>query len=583
MPRNPRAAGREPARDQLEPPIPLGGDSTRVPQGGRGVPENEFPAPSWETAYLSRGRAEYERFMAVSPAMVHTCLATPELPTTYISSNVLRLLGYQPGQFTSSPSFWRDHVHPADLGHALEQLRQIRATGQAGLEYQFQKADGSWIWLQDERRLIGHGSGGGAEMTGYLIDVSEHKGTENALRLRESELRGANRRLEQALSELTQAQQRVLEQERWLAVRTLASGVAHDLNNALAPVRGYVELLQMLPEGAIISQEVRERLTIIRNGTMDAAAVIRRLRELYRADAVDPERLPIELAAVAERAIDLARPRWKDQALLQGRVIHVTLNPEGPAVARAVEEDLSEAVLNLVINAVDAILDDGSNTGPHHIELRTAQSGPHCILEVEDDGPGMSEAVHQRCLEPFYTTKGARGTGLGLAMVHRVVQQHQGRLTLRTAPGEGATWRLELPRSEQALMPRPAQPSAPAPVRILVVEDEPAVRLLLEELLQQDEHTVVTVPDGHQALEAVANAAYDLVLTDYAMPGMSGKELALALKSRWPELPVIMISGFGDLIAGTAGCPEAVDVLLPKPVGLTELRRAVTKALKAGD
>lgn len=555
-------------------PGAFGGAMPAAAVGRVGGLESGVPEPSWETAYLARARVEYERFLAVSPAMVHTCLTTPELPTTYISSNVTRLLGYDPSDFTSDASFWRTHVHPADLGHALDELRHIRATGHVRFEYQFRRADGEWVWLQDERRLMG----GGAEMTGYLIDVSDHKGTENALRLRESELRGANRRLEEALSELTEAQQRVLEQERWLAVRTLASGVAHDLNNALAPVRGYVELLQMLPDGAVLTALERERLEVIRNGVLDAAAVIRRLRELYRADNVDVHRVPVDLAAVAERAVALARPRWKDQALLQGRVIDVVLDPESPAVADAVEEDLREAVLNLVINAVDAILDSASG-GPHRIEVRTGQDGPHCVLEVHDNGPGMPAEVRERCLEPFFTTKGARGTGLGLAMVHRVVQQHQGRLTLVTSPGGGTTWRLEFPRSQRSLAPEAAPPERPAPIKILVVEDEPAVRQLLQELLQQDMHTVVVASDGESALRTISAEPFDLVITDYAMPGMSGKELAREVKSIRPDQPLIMISGFGDLIAGTAGCPEAVDVLLSKPVGLKELRLAVSKAL----
>jgi len=576
MSRNQRAAGREDSRDDVAPASRLGNLSPASTPNQRQGSGSAVPEPSWETTYLSRARAEYERFMAVSPAMVHTCLATPELPTTYISSNVTRLLGYHPAEFTSDPTFWRSHVHPADIGHAIDQLRHIRSSGQVRLEHQFERADGEWIWLQDERQL----SGAGAEMSGYLIDVSDHKNTENVLRLRESELRATNRRLEQALAELTEAQQRVLEQDRWLAVRTLASGVAHDLNNALAPVRGYVELLQMLPDGAVISDQVRERLEVIRHGALDAAAVIRRLRELYRADAADPQRAPVELADVADRAIALARPRWKDQALLQGRVINVVLDPQGPAIADAVEEDLREAVLNLVINAVDAILEGASSKGPHLIELRTSSDGPHSVIEVCDNGPGMSEEVRKRCLDPFYTTKGPRGTGLGLAMVNRVVQQHQGRLTLTTEPGCGTTWRLELPRSERPLRAAPSPTQSTSPSRILIVEDEPAVRQLLQELLQQDLHTVIAVGDGRTALTAFEAEAFDLVITDYAMPGMSGKELAKELKSRQPTLPVIMVSGFGDLISGTTGCPEAVDILLSKPVGLNDLRQAVIKALE---
>jgi CheY-like chemotaxis protein len=241
------------------------------------------------------------------------------------------------------------------------------------------------------------------------------------------------------------------------------------------------------------------------------------------------------------------------------------------------DADLREILVNLLFNAVDAMTQDGT------ITVRTRPAGEFCVLEVQDEGTGMSEEVRQRCLEPFFTTKGEKGTGLGLAMVYGVVQRHGGTIDVRSAVGEGTTFIIQLPVSKAVAQPQVAAPAAPprGPLRVLVVEDDPMVREVTAAYLRADGHTVSLADGGEEALRQLEAEAFDLVVTDRAMPGMSGDQLALAIKERFPGLPVILLSGFGDLMRAAGETPAGVDAVLGKPITGSRLRQAVASVTEA--
>ena len=242
--------------------------------------------------------------------------------------------------------------------------------------------------------------------------------------------------------------------------------------------------------------------------------------------------------------------------------------------------DVRDVLTNLVFNAVDAMPKGGT------ITIRTRADGDHVLLEVRDSGIGMPESVRERCLEPFFSTKGGQGTGLGLALVRETVRRHHGLLDLRSAPGEGTTVSIRFPAtgwvggSESESAPE-EDVDGPPPLRILVVDDEPLVRRMLTEYLTLDGHSVETATNGRHALDKFRAGRYDLVIADRAMPEMNGDQLASAIRQLAFDEPFIMLTGFADLMQASAERPLGVDLVLGKPLTRAALRRAVAEVAPA--
>ncbi|HEV2122553.1 MAG TPA: ATP-binding protein, partial [Chloroflexota bacterium] len=281
---------------------------------------------------------------------------------------------------------------------------------------------------------------------------------------------------------------------------------------------------------------------------------------------------PVDLAQVVEQTIAFTRTKWKDDAQARGRTISLGTDLPPAPLVNGNSAELREALTNLVFNAVDALPEGGT------ITIRTRNEGQRVLLEVHDTGIGMPEHVRQRCLEPFYSTKGARGTGLGLAMVHGTVERHQGQLEIESTPGEGTTIRLRLPvYDNEGKPPAPAPPpEANAPLSVLVIDDESAVRAVVAAMLTAEGHTVIQAATGQEGIERMAEGNVDLVVTDRAMPGgISGEQVARAVKQCTPETPVILLTGYGDLMAAAGEHPPDVDAILSKPVSLGMLRSTI--------
>lgn len=395
---------------------------------------------------------------------------------------------------------------------------------------------------------------------------------EAELELTHDELRTRNAELQRAMDELTAAQQHIIQQERLRALGQMASGIAHDFNNALVPILGFCELLLLSP--AILADKAKSvrYLETIQTAAKDAASVVSRLREFYRPDKSDRAFAPVHLKRVVEQAITLTQPKWKDQAQANGATVEVVLELEAVPPVAGEESALREVLTNLIFNAVDAMPAGGTLT------LRTRRSGDTAVLEVTDTGTGMSEAVRLRCLEPFFSTKGERGTGLGLAMVFGIIQRHSGALDLRSAVGEGTTFVITLPLQDAAPVSLAAASTRPAqrPLRILVVDDEAPVRDTLAAVLAADGHEVTLATNGAEGLRSFGAGKFDLVITDKAMPVMNGDQMAAAIKKVAPTMPIILLTGFG-LFHEKEEFPD-VDVLTSKPIRIPTLREAIATA-----
>lgn len=381
----------------------------------------------------------------------------------------------------------------------------------------------------------------------------------------------ANAQLTDALEELKRAQARVVQQERLRALGQMATGIAHDFNNALMPIRGYAELLADLPE-VRGSEEAQQYLRTILTASGDAAAVVSRLREFYRPVADEDVQVPVDLSRIARQIVELTRPRWYNEALMRGIAVTVDTDLSEVPPILANEPQVREAVTNLVFNAVDAMPTGGK------ITLRTSAADGQVSIAVRDTGLGMTEHVKRHCLEPFFTTKADRGgSGLGLGMVHGIAQRHRGSLAIDSAVGLGTTMTLTFPAVElgakmagQVIL-RPMS----AGLRVLVVDDMPAARELLRDLLVADGHNVTMSPNGLDALACLGRWDYDLVVTDRSMPLMTGEKLAAAIKQSEKPLPVVMLTGVGQMMIDTSECPFGVEVVLPKPVTRESLRNAL--------
>lgn len=404
----------------------------------------------------------------------------------------------------------------------------------------------------------------------FLRQLGEHV----ALVVRQTQLRDS---LQQAYEDLKQTQQAVLEQERLRAIGQMASGIAHDINNAISPVAVYNQAL--LEQDGDWPTDVREHLELVGRVVKDVSATVARMRDFYRPDQGEGELAPVDLNELVPQVIELTRARWSDMPQQRGVVIRVSteLETDLPLVAANVSE-LREALTNLIFNAVDAMPDGGTLT--IRTETLTSKgSGKRRVrLEVGDSGAGMDKQTQQRCLEPFFTTKGERGTGLGLAMVYGAAQRHKARLDIESAPGAGTRVRLDLAavadtgqRRDRAAVRREV-----APLRLLLVDDDPAVLHSTAVVLKLRGHTITAADGGQAGIDALRGAhvtgqPFDAVISDLGMPYVDGNQVARTVKELFPETPLVLLTGWGRRMATGDETPTHVDFVLPKPLELDQL------------
>ena len=403
----------------------------------------------------------------------------------------------------------------------------------------------------------------------FLRQLSDHA----ALAAHQAHLYGA---LQQAYEDLRRSQQAVMEQERLRALGQMASGIAHDINNAISPAALYTE--SILERETQISPQSREQLQTIAHAIEDVSATVARMREFSRQREPRMKLVPVQINKSLQQVIDLTRARWYDTPQQRGIVIKIKteLAPDAPWVM-AVEGEIREALTNLFLNAFDAMPEGGTLT------LRTRKDNhKRVVVEVSDTGAGMDEETRRRCLEPFYTTKGERGTGLGLAMVYGVAERHGADLEIDSTVGKGTTMRLLIPIAEdlapEARTPKAAEASLR--LRILIVDDDPLVAKVLQDTMKMDGHDIVVADGGQAGIDVFlaglkSPVPFDVVMTDLGMPYVDGRKVAAAVKAASAATPVILLTGWGQSLLAEGDMPANVDRLLSKPPKLIDLREAL--------
>lgn len=375
-------------------------------------------------------------------------------------------------------------------------------------------------------------------------------------------------------TKLEGAQQQVIQHERLRALGQMASGIAHEFNNALASILGYSELLLTQDENDN-PEELREYLETINTVARDASHMVKRMSQFYRRGEEASHRdEAVNITELIEQVVSLTRPKWRDQARARGASITVTTHLQTCPLLTVNATEMRELFTNLIFNAADAIETRG------RIALSAKVRKGNIELSISDDGRGMSDEVRRKCLEPFYTTKENKGTGLGLSIVYGIARRHGGTVEIHSREGSGTTITLRLPITvagqklsvDTVIMDRELKSH-----RILLVDDEQPVRQMYSKMLERSGHQVTTVATGEAALQQLAVDAppFDVVITDRALPDMSGDQIAQEIKPRHPQLPFILLTGFGDMMKARGEHPEGIDTIVSKPTTAADLQAAI--------
>jgi diguanylate cyclase (GGDEF)-like protein/PAS domain S-box-containing protein len=382
------------------------------------------------------------------------------------------------------------------------------------------------------------------------------------------------------VTEAKQAEQHretLAQSEKLRALGQMASGIAHDLNQSLMLVSGYGHLarralLQNPPQLA----EADGLMATATQAAMDGGETVKRLLLFARA-APDHDSQVLDLAMLVRDAALLTAPRWRDAAQVEGRPIDLLVATEGHPMVRGSPAQLRDLMTNVIFNAVDALPLGGT------IHLRVTADDLVGVIEISDSGVGMSAEVQERVFEPFFTTKGERGTGLGLAMVFGIVEQHGGKIEVRSAPGQGTTFHIRLPIVDTVPEPEPLENLAsrldPLRVlRVLVVDDEPMMTKAVARMLRPAGHLVSLAGSGEEALQKLTEQTFDVVVSDMGMgAGMNGWDLADAVKRSWPGVRFVLATGWGAAIDPAEARARGVDGVLSKPYHPDDLVQALAE------
>jgi signal transduction histidine kinase len=379
--------------------------------------------------------------------------------------------------------------------------------------------------------------------------------------------------LADALSQLKATQGRVVQQERLHAFSEMAGGVVHDFNNALMAVVGYSEILLRRPELLNDHKTVLEYLKTMNTAGRDASQVVNRLRDFYRPREQTDIFESIDFNTLMEQIVPLTQPKWKNQALARGCIISLQLELQKVPPISGIPAELRELLTNLVFNAADAMPAGGS------ITLRTRREDQHVVVEVADTGTGMTPEVRERCLEPFFSTKEDRGTGLGLSMVFGTIQRHEGMLEIDSQMGKGTTFRIRFPSQVATFaVTEAAVEELGRSLHVLVADDDDVSRDVVSNYLTGQGHSVATAKDGYEALEKCMSGQFDLFLVDGSMPGMTGVQIAAVLQRMNVTQPLILVTGSGSAALDEM-MAEGIALVLRKPVTENELREGILKVM----
>ena len=374
------------------------------------------------------------------------------------------------------------------------------------------------------------------------------------------------------ITEQKEERERAARADKLRALGQLASGVAHDFNNSLAAILGRAQLLRrQIDEPALV-----RNLDIIQTAAEDAAATVRRIQTFARKSPVKEFEL-VDVSSLLNDAIEITRTRWQNEARLRGLEYEVKLDAPKDQSTYGSASELREVFVNLIVNAVDAMPKGGK------LCVCCRRENDRLILKFCDNGMGMADDVRQKIFEPFFSTKGAHGTGLGLSVSYSIIERHAGSISVSSEPGQGTIFMIDLPAAvpEESVEEVETITSDLAPLRILVVDDELPVRETLAEMLTAVRHKVELAGSGQEALQKMRQHSFDFVFTDLAMPEMDGWETARSIRKDWPDVKIVLVTGYGPNTTPPAGEEHLVDAIIGKPFDFSQVGSTLTTLSKS--
>ena len=431
------------------------------------------------------------------------------------------------------------------------------------------------------------------ERTAALVETNNRLQSEIAERKKAEEVAlDSNEKLTKAMEQLHAAQQELVHRERLNALGQMANGIAHEFNNVLTPIIGWTEHLLHKSAENSSGPATRDALQKIQSAANVGAAAVGRVREFARTEAGAYG--PVSLTEIVNQAIAFTEPKWRDEAQAAGVMIDVRQQPAQTPDVLGESSQLRELVTLLLLNAVSAIPRRGS------ITVGTSERNGDVMLTIRDDGLGMSKVTRERCMDPNLGSSHSDGRSSGYGAIHGILQRHNAKLGIETDEGRGTKVIVSFPiaTSSQPAAVSMAAPALPAPVlaapvlaapvlaapvlaargkRILIAEDDSMVREVMFVYLTEEGFDVTMAANGRLAVEEFTrgNGEFDLIITDRAMPEMNGDQVAQEIKRLNPAMPVILLTGFGELMLNDGEQPPGVDLVVAKPFTMASLKAAL--------
>ena len=481
----------------------------------------------------------------------------------WVSGQIEKISGFTAEPFINDPDFWEARLHPEDRSQVLKVFDSIIAEKVVMVEYRWLHADGAYRWFEDNAILVRDGNGDPKEIVGIWLDITESKvAEEERMRLGE---------------QLQQAQ-------KMESIGTLAGGIAHDFNNILSAIIGYAELVkQRLTKDSeiwIFQQQV------IRAG-MRARDLVQQILAFSR--QAPQEYKPLKIHIFVKEALKLLR-----STIPTTIEIRQDINPHCGTIM-ADPTQIHQIMMNLCTNAYQAMRDTGGvlTVGLGEVEVRVDDylaglhltPGRYVRLDVSDTGPGIRPEIKNRIFEPYFTTKDkGEGTGMGLAVVHGIVQSHHGHISVFSELGKGTTFHVYLPCVAMETCATETENEGAIPrghERILVVDDEEEIISLSRQILEGLGYKVTALTGSIDAWQAFSSHPqdYDLVITDMTMPDMTGAELAVKIFGLRPDMPIVLCTGFSEQISEEKAKSLGIKAYITKPVLRNDFAMVVRRTL----
>ncbi len=361
--------------------------------------------------------------------------------------------------------------------------------------------------------------------------------------------------------------------KKMAALGQISSGVAHDFNNVLTGVLGRVQLIKRQTE----DPRVLKNLKMIETAAHDGSATVKRMQDFARL-RTDEKFIPIKVKEIIEEVLALTRPKWRDDAEMQGVIIEPVVEIEEEMYVLGDPSDLKGSFTNLIFNAVDAMPEGGV------LSIKAQIRNDKIVINFEDTGIGMTEDTLERIYDPFFSTKGVKGTGLGMSEVYGVIKRHRGAIEATSKIGKGTNITITLPSGEPVLKTDEKESEEDKYLsRILIIDDEEYILDMLEELLEDQGHSVTTSSSTSNGLELFQKSNFDVVITDLGMPEMSGWEVAERIKKMNSAVSVVLLTGWALNLEAEKIKENGVDFTLQKPFKEENLYQLIHDAKKLKD